>query len=108
MTSSQSKGWGATGRQYFGSGALVGLRGVVDQRIAGHGSCDVCADSRTAGRKSPPATENLLEDTDGLRRLPLRRAIEGRRSNPSVPSRRGSLLRSIVADARSSDDVIAF
>ena len=47
--------------------------------------------------KHPPlATENLLENTDGGR------------STPSVFSRGGSLLPSIYADGRSSDDVIAF
>ena len=39
-------------------------------------------------RKSPLATKNLLEDTDGLRRPPL----EGGRRNPSVTSRCGSPL----------------
>ena len=51
-------------------------------------------------------TENLLEDTDGLRRLPPE--VWGVQSNPSVISRCGSLRPSMYADVRYIDDVIAF
>ena len=53
-----------------------------------------------AGRKPSLATENLLEDTDGLRRpTPPRK--------PSVTSRCGSLRPSMCADVHYIDDVIA-
>ena len=48
--------------------------------------------------------ENLLEDANGLLRLP----VHGGRSNAAVTARRGGLLLLLPADARSSDDVTAF
>ena len=51
----------------------------------------------------PLATENLLENTDGVLRPP---EGGGGRSTPSVFSRDGSLPPSICADERSIDAVI--
>ena len=57
----------------------------------------------TASRNPPLATENLLENTDGVPRPPTPVG----RSTPSVFSRSGStLLPSLYADARYIDDVI--
>ena len=70
---------------------------------------DSCCPSRTKRghiypHTSSTAAGNLLEDTvmDGL--LHTSSAVY----NPSATSRCGSLLRSLSADVRSSDDVIAF
>ena len=65
---------------------LVGLRILLGVHL------------RQETNKPPLATDNLLEDTGGLRRPPL--------DNPSVPSRCGSPL--LLLTCSSSDDVIAF
>ena len=62
------------------------------------------SDNSVALRTLP--NENMLEDTDGLLRPPF---VRGGRSNPAAwPLGAGSLLLSVSADVRSSDDVIAF
>ena len=68
-----------------------------------------CGVMLKAGQNSPVATENLLENTDGVLRPPMEEGRAGR-STPSVRSRCGSLLLSpsASADVRSPDDVIPF
>ena len=64
---------------------------TMDSQVSIDDAFHIPSSDHRAGRKSPLATDNLLEDTDGLRRPPF---------NPSVPSRCGSPL--LSADVRLS------